>query len=196
MAVLPIVFARFGVNPHSVIDVGCGDGGWLRAAGELGVRRLVGVDRGPEPKDFPGTYMQVDLEKDVFMASRPLEYDLAICLEVAEHLRPLAADRLVVALARLAPVLLFSAAQPGQGPYPPVDAPAEELGKWHINEQTPQFWGLEFRRQGYEQRELHDIRRDQRVDPWYRSNTFLYVKTAVGVRAAAVAAPAPVREEA
>lgn len=187
LATLPVVFARFGVEPKSVIDVGCGNGEWLRAARELGVERTVGVDRGPEPQEFPGVYMQVDLEKDVFIASHQ-DYDLAICLEVAEHLQPKTALRLVVSLSSLAPVILFSAAQPGQGPYPPPDATSEEWasGSWHINEQTPQYWGLEFRRLGYEQHVLHDIKNDQRIDPWYRGNCRLLIKTASAVRAVAL----------
>src|SRR5205085_7165879 len=55
-------------------------------------------------------------------------FDLAICLEVAEHLPETAATALVASLASLAPIVLFSAAIPFQG------------GTDHRNEQWPQYW--------------------------------------------------------
>jgi hypothetical protein len=42
-------------------------------------------------------------------------YDLAMSLEVAEHLSATAGERLVHALSQAAPLVLFSAAVPGQG---------------------------------------------------------------------------------
>ncbi|MGL6267382.1 MAG: class I SAM-dependent methyltransferase, partial [Chitinophagaceae bacterium] len=40
--VLPILFALY--NPASVLDIGCGNGTWLLAARNLGIRDLFGVD--------------------------------------------------------------------------------------------------------------------------------------------------------
>jgi len=62
------------------------------------------------PTDFPGMV------------------DLAYCLEVAEHLPPLLGEALVAFMAALAPVVVFTAAQPGQG------------GQGHINEQPKAYW--------------------------------------------------------
>jgi hypothetical protein len=60
---------------------------------------------------------------------RPLQwwrFDLALCLEVAEHLPAAAGDSLVRRLASVGARILFSAAIPGQG------------GRNHVNEKWPQ----------------------------------------------------------
>jgi len=75
------------------------------------------------------------------------------------------ASILVQNLVDAAPVVLFSAAVPGQG------------GTHHINEQMPMYWRALFRRHGYV---LLDAIRpailaDTRIEWWYRQNTVLYV---------------------
>jgi SAM-dependent methyltransferase len=55
-------------------------------------------------------------------------FDMAMCLEVAEHLPPELGDRLVGLLSELSPTVVFSAASPGQG------------GAGHINEQAKEYW--------------------------------------------------------
>ena len=62
--------------------------------------------------------------------------DVAYCFEVAEHLRPHLGRRLVEFSLQLAPIVVFSAAQPGQG------------GQGHINEQPLSYWTGEFERAG------------------------------------------------
>jgi hypothetical protein len=59
-------------------------------------------------------------------------------LEVAEHIHPEAAAIFVDSLVRLAPVILFSAAIPGQG------------GVNHVNEQWSEYWVERFEQRGYE----------------------------------------------
>jgi hypothetical protein len=61
-------------------------------------------------------------------------FDLAICLEVAEHLPPEAAEGFIDSLTRLAPVVLFSAAITFQ------------VGNQHLNGQWPDYWATLFRR--------------------------------------------------
>ncbi|MBC7972467.1 MAG: methyltransferase domain-containing protein, partial [Verrucomicrobia bacterium] len=73
----------------SVVDVGCGLGAWLSVFRELGVQDCLGVD---------GDYVdcrQLQMPIDAFLArdlAQPLKldrrFDLAISLEVAEHLPP------------------------------------------------------------------------------------------------------------
>lgn len=191
LATLPVVFSRFALEPKTVIDVGCGDGSWLKAAWELGVEHCVGIGNDSVYLQAPpmgaDRYRCIDLAahlKDPYTPDPDYgKYDLAICLEVAEHLPLMVGPNLIRMLSVMSPVILFSAAQPGQGPYPPPDATDENRGRWHINEQAPQYWGLEFRRLGYEQRPLREIRDDQRIDPWYRENAYLYVRMGEGVGA-------------
>lgn len=167
-AVVPAVIDL--VKPQSVVDIGCGVGCWLRAFAERGIEDYVGLD---------GDYVNREellIPRDRFRAedlSRPASldrtFDLAACLEVAEHLPAAAAAGLVKFLTSAAPVVLFSAAVPTQG------------GTNHVNEQWPAHWRELFRSHGYVR--LDAIRpliwRDPDVDWWYKQNLYLYVRQEV-----------------
>jgi len=169
------------VQPRSVVDVGCGVGTWLRAFVDLGVTDYLGLD---------GDYVNradLKISADRFRAADltdppPLgrTFDLAVCLEVAEHLPGASADRFVGFLTAAAPVVLFSAALPGQG------------GTSHVNEQWPKYWCQRFEARGYVR--LDPVRprvwRDRRVEWWYQQNICLYAT------AAAVASSPRLGEEA
>lgn len=154
-------------RPRSILDVGCGQGAWLAAAGELGCERLVGVD-GPwvDPAALLNrniSFSTADLEKPLPPAER---YDLCISVEVAEHLSPQRAGEFVGSLCAASDVVLFSAAIRLQG------------GTFHRNEQPQSFWAARFRDAGYE---CHDAIRpalwtNQNVESWYRQNMLLYVQ--------------------
>jgi 2-polyprenyl-3-methyl-5-hydroxy-6-metoxy-1,4-benzoquinol methylase len=83
--VLPLVFQW--THPRSVVDVGCGIGTWLAAAIELGVSDVLGVDGSyvnPAQLEIPAAaFIAHDLEDRLALDRR---FDLATCLEVAEHL--------------------------------------------------------------------------------------------------------------
>jgi len=163
-------------RPKSVIDVGCAVGAWLKVFRENGAESIRGldgryVDRSKLLID-PACFTPVDLAQAVTVhrahTFRPDEgYDLAVCLEVAEHLPGSAAPGLVHTLTTLAPFVLFSAAVPGQ------------RGVGHINEQWPSYWKSLFEEHGF--RRLDPLRRhiwrDDRIPWWYRQNMFLYVSS-------------------
>lgn len=153
-------------RPRSVVDVGCGRGAWLAEFIRHGVDDALGMDgsyvRREELLIPPACFRPADLSVEVPI---PRRFDLAVCLEVAEHLPPGCAGGLVDALTRLAPVVVFSAAVPGQG------------GDGHINERWPAFWAGLFEQRGYG---WADPFRPQwwdhpRVDWWYAQNTLLFV---------------------
>src|ERR1700730_14205979 len=78
-----------GSLPKSLLDVGCGTGTWLRAALDLGVVEIYGVDGvpiGQEALLFPQQLFQVQDLSCPFDLGR--KFDLVLCLEVAEHLLP------------------------------------------------------------------------------------------------------------
>lgn len=134
--VVPVVTELVG--PQSVVDVGCGIGAWLGAFAESGVKVVRGldgdyIDRRRLCFDV-SSFTAVDLRTSIEI---PGKYDLAVCLEVAEHLPARQAGSLVTALTGAAPVVLFSAALPGQG------------GTSHINEQWPEYWRRLFEARGY-----------------------------------------------
>ncbi len=155
------------VQPGRVVDVGCGRGSWLSIFLEHGVAEVLGVDG--DWVDPAG--LHIPRERFRFCDLRqPLEldgtFDLAVCLEVAEHLPAERAEGLVETLTRLAPVVLFSAAIPGQG------------GVGHINEQWPDYWAERFTRFGF--RPVDILRRELWDDPevvwWYAQNTMIFVQ--------------------
>jgi len=157
------------VKPTSVIDLGCGRGTWLRVFQENGVKAIRGfdghyIDQSKlliDPRDFS----PVDLRKPFEIDG---QYDLAVCLEVAEHIPSRYSRALIRALTVAAPVVLFSAAIPGQS------------GIDHVNEQWPSYWRELFAERGF--RMLDPIRRyilqDARVEWWYRQNIVLFASEA------------------
>ena len=122
-------FAYLGL-PETMVDVGCGDGHLVHLANSLGVRAHgydIVVEVEPEPYD---AISQADLTRPLAHV-RPWQAELTVCLEVAEHLPPSAAETLVTSLVHVtAPggTLLFSAARPGQG------------GMGHLNERPASYW--------------------------------------------------------
>src|SRR4051794_35189592 len=85
--VLPSLFAEW--RPESMVDVGCGTGGWLSIAAENGVTDLTGVDAesslGGNRRFDEFTFVSTDLEQPL---SLDREFDFAISVETAEHLSP------------------------------------------------------------------------------------------------------------
>jgi SAM-dependent methyltransferase len=174
------------VQPTSVVDVGCGGCDWLRVFLDHGVSSVLGLD---------GDYVdpsRIAIPKECFRAvdlSYPFEvpgtFDLAVSVEVGEHLPGRAARPLVRALSAAAPVVLFSAAVPGQG------------GRSHMNEQWPSYWRNLFAEYGYTR--LDPIRpriwRDTRIAWWYRQNLFLFASAAAIAHAPALQAEASLASE-
>jgi SAM-dependent methyltransferase len=163
--VVPLVLGL--VPARSVIDLGCGRGTWLAAFREHGAEEARGVDGDHVDR------ARLEVPADCFEAhdlTRPFRagrrFDLAVSLEVAEHLPAEAADGLVESLCLLAPVVLFSAAAPYQG------------GEGHVNEQWPAYWAERFAARGHVpvdclRRRIWD---NSKVDWWYAQNAFLYVE--------------------
>jgi 2-polyprenyl-3-methyl-5-hydroxy-6-metoxy-1,4-benzoquinol methylase len=135
---LAVVLGRLAGTPSSMIDVGCGTGTWLRAATMLGVPDVRGVDGVIAPADelevARSLITQVDLTQPL-----PLDrtFDLALCLEVAEHLDAPCGGVLVDSLVRASRQVVFSAACPGQ------------MGQHHVNCQWPLYWQAEFNARGF-----------------------------------------------
>jgi glycosyltransferase involved in cell wall biosynthesis len=163
--VVPIVLSLCPVI--NVIDVGCGVGTWAREFLDRGIKDVLGID---------GDYVNRDLLKipqscfHVCNLSEPIElnrrFELAVCLEVAEHLDQLRAEGFVADLTKLASVILFSAAVPGQG------------GTHHVNEQYLSYWAALFEAKGYTMLDVLRPRiwNDPKCDWTYRQNAVLFVE--------------------
>lgn len=151
------------INPKSVVDIGCGLGNFLHVFKQNGVEEILGVNGSWVEKELlfkyinPDEFLEWDLEKDIKLDKK---YDLAVNLEVAEHLDEKAADTIVKTLVNAGEVILFSAAIPFQG------------GQKHINEQPLSYWEEKFSKHGYV---VHDIIRStiwdhDEIPFWYRQN--------------------------
>jgi SAM-dependent methyltransferase len=154
------------LTPKSVLDIGCGIGQWLVAFAAQGVQDYLGID-GPHIKDN-----QLRIPTERFRRrdlSQPLRleqsFDLAVSLEVAEHLPASRAGAFVQLLVSAAPAVVFSAALPRQG------------GFGHLNEQWPWYWKQLFSRHGYVQLDpfRKTIWRNPEVACYYQQNLLLYV---------------------
>jgi SAM-dependent methyltransferase len=163
LAVVPIVLEL--TRASSVVDFGCGIGTWLKAFLVHGVADVLGLD-GPyvdrsRLKVDPSCFRECDLTGPVELGRT---YDLATCLEVAEHLPTRTSRALVRALAAASPLVLFSAAVPGQG------------GTAHVNEQWPEFWERLFSEAGMSRLDVirPRIHQDTSVEWWYRQNLYLF----------------------
>jgi len=135
-AALPAMFPE--TLPASLLDLGCGNGVWASAALEFGIRDVLGVDGGDLKKGqlmIPRASFRNQILSEPFFLDR--KFDVALCLEVGEHLNEADAKTLIANLVRHADLVYFSAACPGQ------------VGQFHINCQWPGYWQGLFNEAGY-----------------------------------------------
>ncbi|MEW4448467.1 methyltransferase domain-containing protein [Qipengyuania sp. JC766] len=155
------------VEFESLCDFGCGVGSWLAAAEEIGISDVRGYEgtwaREADMVVAPEIIDLRDLRQPIGTDRR---FDLAMTLEVAEHLPEDRAATFVADLCAHSDLVLFSAAIPMQG------------GVGHINERWPSYWAEFFSGNGYDP---FDIVRphfwnERHIPFWYRQNTLVYAK--------------------
>ena len=155
-------------KPKSIIDVGGGVGAWCKTFEENQINALcIDGDYINSNQIICKNFLKANLESELPINSiSKFNPDLAICLEVAEHLSPDRAETFINELTKTAPTIIFSAAIPGQG------------GTNHINEQPHEYWHKLFEKYGFEKtEELRNIVNTfTDVDWWYRQNIFTYIK--------------------
>ncbi len=149
------------LNPRSVVDVGCGEGWWLREFGNHGCT-VWGVDD-HDGQDLPFTYRSFDLVHTGPLNVGPA--DLVLCLDVAQRLPEARADWLINTLTTSAGTVLFSAAIPGQG---------------GVNAQPPGYWAQRFeehrfRVTGALRWQLWDLA-PHAIETWYVQNLLLAMR--------------------
>lgn len=164
--IVPLVLAMLvPLQISSVIDFGCGVGGWLAQFMNEGCEDVLGLDFGeadPSQMLIPSAlFRKADLSKRMQLKKR---YDLSMSLEVAEHIPPRLADTFVANLCGCSDLVLFSAAVKGQG------------GIGHINEQPLGYWIKKFEQLGYGHYDFirPKIWNDRNIEVWYRQNMLLF----------------------
>lgn len=124
-------------NPDSVIDFGCAIGAYLEPFHEHGIQ-IHGVDGSSAALNHAVVPKNILTKHDLRESYEvDQEYELAICIEVAEHLPESSADTLVDTLCNAAESIVFTAAPPGQS------------GEHHVNLQPADYWVEKFERRGH-----------------------------------------------
>lgn len=160
------IIKRF--QPKSVVDFGCAEGVWLKTIQEMDSHiSVLGLDGDYVAKDrlkIPeNCFRSADLSKPVRL---PQKYDLALSLEVAEHIDEQYSDIFIDNLVNASDCIIFSAAIPQQG------------GTHHVNEQRQSYWVKKFAERGY----LADISirnhfwNEQKIVYYYRQNLLCFMK--------------------
>lgn len=119
---------------QSFIDFGCGLGWYVRWCRENCIV-AIGVEGSPAALLLAQTSItQHDLREPL---RTDASHDVALCLEVAEHIEKEYAGIFVDSLIHASPVIVMTAARPGQG------------GLQHVNEQPDFYWIRLFGERGY-----------------------------------------------
>lgn len=164
--IVPMVVDLF--QPNSVVDVGCATGVWLDAFKKIGkVKEVLGYDGDWVDENRllikRNEFVRHNLEEKIVSNKK---YDLAISLEVAEHISKEHANDFVESLVNLSDCIFFSAAIPFQG------------GEHHVNEQWQSYWIRKFENKGYI---CFDYIRpivwnNKRVSYSYAQNSFIFIE--------------------
>jgi SAM-dependent methyltransferase len=167
--IVPLVLEIVAVS--SVLDIGSGMGDWLLEFSRNGIEDYMGIDGiGIETRFYradPSRFQQVDLRQQWDLGRR---FDLAVCLEVAEHLPATCAGVLLKNIVQHSDRILFSAAvphQPGQG---------------HLNCQPPDYWQEKFNQLGFICTDPFRAQfwNTKFSEYWYKQNLFLATRVLAG----------------
>jgi glycosyltransferase involved in cell wall biosynthesis/2-polyprenyl-3-methyl-5-hydroxy-6-metoxy-1,4-benzoquinol methylase len=123
-------------NPKSVIDLGCAAGLYLKPFLDRGVH-VLGMDNSNAAREIsavPSHITIADLRKPLHIEEK---FDLAICMEVVEHIEGEFEDQVFDNICNPADIVIFSGATLGQ------------TGFGHINLRPKQYWLDKLRARGF-----------------------------------------------
>ncbi len=159
-------------KPKSFIDIGSGEGIWTTSVIQIGnLSRITAVDlpgttfKLLQKNNKPVELVTINFENEVLGKCEP--YDLAICVEVIEHISFQRSLLLLDWVSTNCRTVMFSGATPGQG------------GTQHINEQNQSYWLSEMMKRGFLpfdniRPQLH---RNKHIPGYYKNNIFFYVNS-------------------
>ncbi len=123
------------VGFHSLADIGCGTGHYLKYCLENGITDVFGLEGSPHAFESLAVdkkfVVMHDLRKPYAFNRK---WNVAISIEVAEHVDRLYTNNYIKILTDASDTVVLTAAQPGQG------------GTAHVNEQKPEWWKKQFAR--------------------------------------------------
>lgn len=153
----------------SVVDYGCGAGWFLYYFKKAGINDIIGCE--------PNTEMMSVLDMSIignikFLSLRETinlnrKFDLAMNIEVAEHIDEKYSDLVIENITRHVDLLIFSAAVPGQGGYD------------HVNEQPFEYWENKFNKIGFYNnksgtKKFRDYLKENNAKAWYINNISIF----------------------
>lgn len=154
-------------DPDSVIDFGAGAGRFLIPFHEagIGIRGLERNRKAIETSPLPEEVFDIHDLSDPFESDR--QYDVALCMEVLEHLPESALGTTIDSIASSCDVAIVTAATPGQG------------GVHHVNERELDEWIQLFEARGMDYRQMEVDRLTDRISPnserWLVANLMVFV---------------------
>lgn len=156
-------------HPRSVVDVGCGTAEYLAEFQKKGIKikGYEGSVSALKQAKVELRYIQKADLRNVINSNQ--RYDLALCLEVAEHIESRYSKNLLDTLTNLSDTVVFTAATPGQG------------GHFHINEKPREFWIKAWQERNYVYKEdaaqaLKEEMHKNHVLRWYLDNLMIFSK--------------------
>lgn len=159
-----VVAQRF--QPESVIDFGCGTGRFLLPFQQAGVD-VKGLDASGDALELSPVPDSNLIQHDLRTPFHPdRRYDLALCIEVLEHIPDGEAQTTVSSIARAGERAVVTAAPPGQG------------GKHHVNEQPRRYWKELFQEAGmeYQRDSVEEVRHELEAETleWLTDNLMIF----------------------
>lgn len=158
------IWVKQVLNPHKVIDLGCGPGTYVYSLRDQGIEAL-GYDLDPRVKDKPFLRHKNILEVED-------KADAVMCIEVAEHLEPKYSQDIVDKIydtLEEGGTLIWTAAHLGQG------------GVDHINCRPKEYWEKKFKDKGLvrcetlENQLLNQVRQSIHLG-WFVMNLMVFYK--------------------
>lgn len=161
------VLLEFRINPSTIADWGCGYCSLIAAAQNIfDLTNAHGFDADWILQDklliHRSMFTAVDLSNPAIIPRH--ECDVAFSIEVGEHLPAKCSRPLIKRLTESAPVVVFSAAIPGQ------------RGFGHINLHWQSYWAQIFDSLGYKPYDIFrpSLAELKAVPFWFKQNMFLY----------------------
>ncbi|MEM2293577.1 MAG: methyltransferase domain-containing protein [Candidatus Bathyarchaeia archaeon] len=163
--IVDVLYEEF--RPDSVIDFGCSIGLYLLRFKEYGCKVL-----GVEGSSFARKHSVIDPNLIILHDLRdPLildrKYDMALCLEVAEHIHEFYENIFLDNICSAADVIVFSSAKPGSG------------GVHHVNEKPAAYWIVKFAERGFKPDYCLTEKIKEKISglkhiPWIRDNIIIF----------------------
>lgn len=161
-------------HPKTLIEFGCGNGELSKSLSQQDDQIHITAIDGYATPDFTKhkqiEFKKIDLNEpasvQAYLTSLNKKFDVAICMEVAEHLKPEVSGALIDSMTSVADAVIFSAAVPHQD------------GEGHINCRNRIFWHQQFEKNNFMLRDTirSQIRHNPGVAKWYALNTVDYKK--------------------